>query len=334
MEKYIEVTLQANIEGEGALTVDAKTFVDIARTIEDGYVDIMIDQQKDSLSIKSVYDSFSIKGISASEYVALPEMNTTQTIAIKSNILAKGIEKVEYAVTEKNFSPVFTGVLIRTKKEESGNKIIFVWTDSFRLAEYKVDYEGNLEEEMSLIIPKSSVNDFRSIAQFAHSSNNDGQVTIELAKNLVRCSFELETMTIKGTSLLIQGAFPDYDNEKIMPKEFTTNVEMSKSGCDKAIKKIGILTKDINNYISLDIKGNDITITSGETDKGDGATQLQGKTNGTDITLWLNGKHVTDFLRTIEGEEVLFNMINDQSPLILTETNESQYKYVIRPIHK
>jgi len=38
---------------------------------------------------------------------------------------AKGIQKVEYAVTEKNFSPVLTGVLLKYNKE-SGDKLTFV----------------------------------------------------------------------------------------------------------------------------------------------------------------------------------------------------------------
>ena len=34
------------------------------------------------------------------------------------------------------------------------------------------------------------------------------------------------------------------------------------------------------------------------------------------------------------GEEVIFNMINNQSPLILSNKDDNQYRYVIRPIQK
>ena len=334
MEKYIEISLEANIEGEWALTIDAKTFSDIVRNNEDEFIDISINQEKDILKIQWIYDNFSIKWINASEYVALPEMNTTQTIEIPSESISRWIEKTEFAVTEKNFSPVFTWILIKTKKETEGNKIVFVGTDSFRLAEYKINFEWNIEEETSIIIPKSSVNDIRAIALYALSKNKDNQTKIELAKNLVRCTFEIDNMVIQATSLLIQWNFPDYDNEKIMPREFLTTMEMKKSDCEKAIKKIWVLTKDINNYISLEINNNEIIVQSGDTDRGDGKIQLQWDINGPDIQLWLNWKHITDFIRAIEGEEVIFNMINNQSPLILSNKDDNQYRYVIRPIQK
>lgn len=334
MEKYIEIHLEANVEGEWALTIDAKTFSDIIRNNEDEYIDLSINQEKDLLTVKWIYDNFSIKWINASEYVALPEMNSTQTIEIPSQTLSQWIEKTEFAVTEKNFSPIFTWILIKTKITTEWNKLIFVWTDSFRLAEYKVPYTGNIEEEMSIIIPKSSINDIQSIAQFAQSQDNDNKCSIELSKNLLRCNFEISTMKIQATTLLIQWNFPDYDNEKIMPREFSTTMQINKVDCEKSIKKIWILTKDINNYILLDVKWNDITIQSWDTDKWDWKTQLQWETNGPDLQLWLNWRHVTDFIRAIEGDELIFNMINNQSPLILSNKNDENYRYVIRPIQK
>jgi DNA polymerase III sliding clamp (beta) subunit (PCNA family) len=52
--------------------------------------------------------------------------------------VTSGIGKVEYAVTEKNFSPVLTGIFVRTKEYNAQQYLVFVGTDSFRLAEYKI----------------------------------------------------------------------------------------------------------------------------------------------------------------------------------------------------
>jgi len=43
---------------------------------------------------------------------------------------------------------------------------------------------------------------------------------------------------ILATSLLIQGNFPEYDREEIMPKNFNTKILVDKNECEKAIKKI------------------------------------------------------------------------------------------------
>jgi DNA polymerase-3 subunit beta len=73
-------------------------------------------------------------------------------------------------------------------------------------------------------------------------------------------------MTIQTNSLLIQGNFPDYDNEKIVPRSFHTTVTVDSNAIEKAIKKIGILTKDNNNFIHITSQDNILNITSGNTD--------------------------------------------------------------------
>jgi hypothetical protein len=52
-----------------------------------------------------------------------------------------------------------------------------------------------------------------------------------------------------------------------MPRQFNTKILVDKSICEKAIKKIGILTKDINNFIQIESNKDSIIISSGKTDK-------------------------------------------------------------------
>jgi DNA polymerase III sliding clamp (beta) subunit (PCNA family) len=83
---------------------------------------------------------------------------------------------------------------------------------------------------------------------------------------MVLCEFSIGNMSIKTNSLLIQGNFPDYDNEKIVPRQFNTTITVDSSATEKAIRKIGILTKDNNNFIHIVSKDTFLEITSGTTD--------------------------------------------------------------------
>jgi DNA polymerase-3 subunit beta len=108
MEKYIEVELPCTVQVEGAITINAKMFSDIIKTIEEKDIECSVDQKSQVMTIKSAKDTFEINGISASEYVALPDVPRDNTITLDTPTFAEGISKVEYAVTEKNFSPVLT----------------------------------------------------------------------------------------------------------------------------------------------------------------------------------------------------------------------------------
>lgn len=108
MEKYIEIEIPCKVTMEGAITVNARTFSDIIKTIEEKEIELSVDQKSQVMTLKSAKDNFDINGISASEYVALPEVPNENTISVENQLFADGIAKVEYSVTEKNFSPVLT----------------------------------------------------------------------------------------------------------------------------------------------------------------------------------------------------------------------------------
>ncbi|MDR0607904.1 MAG: DNA polymerase III subunit beta [Candidatus Peribacteria bacterium] len=235
MEKYVDIEVPCDIKLEGAITVNARMFLELLRTIEEETIELSVNSQTNQMQIRSAEDDFEINGISASEYVALPEIPQTNVITLETQNFIMGVEKVEYTITEKNFSPVLTGVLIKTKNEESGKKIVFVGTDSFRIAEYKI--LSTVDADFSLIIPKVAVNDIKSIAKYAVEKETP-DLKIKYSENLIAFEYEIETTKIVATSLLIQGNFPDYEREEIMPTTFNNTILVDKALCEKAIKKI------------------------------------------------------------------------------------------------
>ncbi|MBU0627532.1 DNA polymerase III subunit beta [Patescibacteria group bacterium] len=154
------------------------------------------------MTIKSDKDVFEINGISASEYVALPEVPRENSLSLETNLFEQGISKVEYAVTEKNFSPVLTGILLKSKKYDDGNKLTFVGTDSFRLAEFKTNNMNN-NDDFSLIIPKLAITDLQRVAEFARDKECE-EIQIHYSDNLVAFQVNIGETKILATSLLIQ----------------------------------------------------------------------------------------------------------------------------------
>ena len=326
MEKYIEIEIPCKVIMEGAITVNARMFSDIIKTIEEKEVEISVDQKSQIMTLKSAKDNFDINGIAASEYVALPEVPNENTISVDTPLFAEGVSKVEYAVTEKNFSPVLTWVLLKAKEDS----LIFVGTDSFRLSEFKAP-SGIKEADFALIVPKVTMTDIQKISEYAMSNEAD-TLTVKYSENLIAFQVQVKDMKILATSLLIQGNFPEYDREEIMPRTFNTKILVDKNLCEKAIRKIGILTRDINNYIQIETTQNSIIISSGKTDKGAGTTNIPAIIEGTSLSFGINGKYITDFIKIIKGDELIFNVIDNQKPLVLMDKDDASYRYVVRPL--
>ncbi len=326
MEKYIEIEIPCKVTMEGAITVNARMFSDIIKSIEEKEVEISVDQKSQIMTLKSAKDNFDINGIAASEYVALPEVPNENTLSIETNLFAEWVAKVEYAVTEKNFSPVLTGVLLKAKE----SNLIFVGTDSFRLSEFKAA-SGTKDNDFALIVPKVTMTDIQKIAEFA-MNNESETLTVKYSENLIAFQSQIKDMKILATSLLIQGNFPEYDREEIMPRNFNTKILVDKSLCEKAIRKIGILTRDINNYIQIETTPNSVIISSGKTDKGAGTTNIPAIIEWPSLSFGINGKYITDFIKIIKGDELIFNIIDNQKPLVLMDKDDASYRYVVRPL--
>lgn len=330
MEKYVEIEAPCEIKVEWAITINAKTFSDIIKSIDWDDVEIGVDPQTQIMNIKSWKDNFEINWISASEYVALPDVPQENKIILDTQSLSDGIEKVEYSVTEKNFSPVLTWVLIKSKEEEWQKKLVFVGTDSFRLTEYKIN--SNIQwDDFSLIIPKLSIIDIKKISDFAQEKNSEN-VEIKYSNNLIAFEFEVDNIKILASSLLIQWEFPNYEREEVMPTQFNTNLRINKDDCEKAIKKIGILTRDINNYIEIEIEDWEATVSSGKTDKWTWKTNIPILMEGEPVKFGVNWRYITDFIRTMDSEEIIFNIVDNQKPIILQNKNNTNYNCVVRPL--
>ena len=329
MEKYVEIEIPCEVQIEGAITINAKTFLDILKTIESENIELSVDQKTNIMTIKTPKDTFDINGIAASEYVALPEVPQENSFVLDTLAFSKGIDYVEYAVTEKSFSPVLTGVLMKTGKWVASNKLIFVGTDSFRLSEYRVNHTN--ASDFSLIMPKALVNDMRTVVNFA-IGKEVADMKVNYSENLIAFSFVIEDIKIIATSLLIQGNFPEYEREEVLPTQFVTKVMLDKNECEKAIRKIWILTRDINNFIQIETKDSKVVISSGKTDKGAGITELAAIIDGEPLTFAVNGRYISDFIKNMESDTLVFNIINSQKPVVLMDKDEENNRYVVRPL--
>ncbi len=333
MEKYIEIEVPASLDDEWALTVNAKTFADIIKTIDDDQVTLVIEESQSQMTVLSSSDEFKIKWISASEYVAVPKVDSETWISLDTNSFVLWVDKVEYAVTEKNFSPVLTGIFMRIKEEEGKKFLVFVGTDSFRLAEYKIPFEGDVQWDIQMIIPKVHINDIKKVAEYA-AQHGAEKLKCTYANNMVEFGFKIDGMRVMTSCLLIQWSFPDYEQESIIPTSYKTKALVDASDFEKAIKKIEILTRDMNNYIAVQGEWDKINLSSWDTDRGNADTSTSALLEWEDFAYGVNGKYISDFLRTADSEEIIMQVMDGEKPIILKDKDDDQFTYVVRPLVK
>lgn len=334
MEKYLELIVPVDGNFEATTTVNAKMFADILRTIDDEQILLAFKTSEEWIDIISPTDKFTISGIAASEYVAIPSLNDAQQININPVMLSKGIDKVEFAVTEKNFSPIMTGIHIKTKELWWNKYLVFAGTDSFRLAEYKIPVDQWMQD-ITINIPKMHILDIKKvIEQSTINVDEIPNITMMVTNNMIQFEGTIGSMQYRVMSLLIQWNFPDYDNESIMPSTHNHSILVSNIAMDKAIRKIATITRSLNNYVAIKHDGTTLEISSGLTDVGQASTTLDAVLNGETISFGLNGKFIQDFTRIVQHEELQLNIVSPDKPIMLRDPSDEAMRYVIRPLVK
>lgn len=88
------------------------------------------------------------------------------------------------------------------------------------------------------------------------------QAQLQISDAMLEVSATINDMTIRTMTLLIQGNFPEYENENIMPTSWNHSILVDANQCEKAIKKIATITRSLNNYIALNAHDNQLEMGS------------------------------------------------------------------------
>ncbi len=331
MEKYIDIEVPATIDTPWTLSVDAKMLSEYVRSFDDEMITMIIDLSKNIITLKTVSDTIKIKGLSGSEYVGIPEVvGSSQTIS--ALWLLKWLNKVDFTVQDKNFVPVLWWVSMRTREYDGIKKLSFAWSDSLRLADYKVAYDGDIDT-LQVIIPKNNIAEIKRWLEW-YMSMWWTDINLIISNNLLGIEMKTSTLYMKVVSLLISWNFPEYENESVMPTTFATSVIVNISDIEKAVRKVNILTRDTNYFVILDITDGQVICDSwSQIDMWEAQSTIIADVSWPWLKIGLNGKHILDVLRVIESDKLQINLTTNDKPVIIKDIADPYFTYVCKPIN-
>lgn len=331
MEKYIDIEVPATIDTMWTLSVDAKMLSEYVRSFDDEMITMIIDLSKNIITLKTITDTIKIKWLSGSEYVGIPEV-VGSSQSIPAMALLKWINKVDFTVQEKNFVPVLWWVSIRSREYDGIKKLSFAWSDSLRLADYKVSYDGN-SNDLQVIIPKNNIIEIKKWLEW-YISSGWVDASLIISNNLIWIEMKTSTLYMKIVSLLISWNFPEYENESVMPTTFQTKVIVNSSDIEKAIRKVNILTRDTNYFVILDIiDGQIICDTWSQIDMWEAQSTIAADVSWPWLKIWVNGKHILDVIRVIDSNMLQLNFIASDKPVVIHDIDDPHFTYVCKPIN-
>jgi len=326
LEVGINSWIGAKVEEEGAITVPARTFVDLVNALPPERVDMELIVRTQTLNLRAGRSEANIKGIDAQEFPLVPVPEGEGGIPIEADVLRTAVSQTVFAAATDESRPILTGVL--AKFEDT--KLTLAAADGFRLSVRTVSLPQPVPDPFSIIIPARALTELGRI-----SGDQEDPIVITVTPTRNQVIFQLTDIVL--VSQLIDGNFPDY--RQIIPRDRSTHTVMDTAAFLKACKTALIFARDAAHITRLHIKpGTDlspghvvVSATSAET--GDDVSELDASIEGEEVEIAFNVKYLIDLLSVAGAPQVALDTTTSSSPGVVRPVGDVDYTHVIMPMH-
>src|SRR6266498_5818830 len=160
MELSLRSSLDAQVEGDGAVVVPGRLLVDLVRLLPDSEVTIEHRADENVVRVTSGPSSSTLHTYAAEDFPRLPDLDTVGTFTVDRESLLDTVSRVARSASRDESRPVLTGILVRFE----GGKLVMAATDSYRMSVKETALEGDAPE-LEAIIPARALGELSRIAQ-------------------------------------------------------------------------------------------------------------------------------------------------------------------------
>ena len=316
MELSLRTTLDARVEGDGAVVIPGKPLVELARLLPESEATIEYRPEEGTVQIVSGSYSSRLHVFNAEDFPRLPAVDA-QLHSIDREALLETVDRVARSASRDESRPVLTGILVRF---EAG-KLVMVATDSYRLSVKETEL-GEAAPELEAIIPARALTELSRLA---------GGDTIELGVHENHAVFGVRSADETGawlTTRRIDGQFPNY--KQLLPETFEVELTLPKGELADVVRRASVLALR-NSPLRFRLAEGELTVSAQTQDIGETQETMPAAYSGEEFVIGFNAEFLRDGVESIVGDDVRVKLINPLRPAIL-EDAAGDFTYLIMPI--
>ncbi|PIQ91344.1 MAG: DNA polymerase III subunit beta [Parcubacteria group bacterium CG11_big_fil_rev_8_21_14_0_20_39_22] len=314
----VEIDVPAKISKEGVCAIPGDVVRGFVSNISEGG-GISFSFEDDVVKVSTSQNKTTIKTLSSDDFPSIPVVSGEQMFSVDSSMFVKGLKSVWYSASFSSMKPELSSVYVYP---DDGH-LVFVATDSFRLAEKKIKTKATKNFD-SVLIPFKNIPEIIKVLEI-----EKGEVEVHLSENQIA----FLTNGVYLTSRIVSGNFPDY--KQILPKEFTTEVIVLKEDFSNALRASSVFSDKFNQAnISVDSKEKVFSFSTKNKDVGENTNILPATVKGDPIDIRFNYKYLSDCLSSIDSDSISFSFNGSNKPLIIQGVSDRSFTYMVMPMNK
>lgn len=316
LEVELKATTTAEIGEEGEITVPARKFGDICRTLPESAV-IEFLMEGDKATIRSGRSRFSLSTLSATEFPVTEAGKGAFRFEIAPSALRSLIDQTHFCMANQDVRYYLNGMLLEIKS----GILRAVATDGHRLAISETECAGVATEDRQVIIPRKGVLELGRLLV-----DDEVPCTVEVGNSHIKVMVGDVVMTSK----LVDGRFPDY--ERVIPRGGDKLIQADRALLRQALVRTSILSNEKYRGIRLQFGTNLVKATVNNPEQEEAEEEIQVDYTGPEFEIGFNVSYLLDALNVIKEEQVLMTMSDSNSSCLVTGLEDKKSRYVVMPM--
>jgi len=293
----------------GAITVPAKKFLDIIKSLPEATVSLSL-KKNNKVFVECGKIVFTVLGSPKEEFPQIPEFKNKDFIPLQQKTLKQMLHQVTFAASlDETSKYVLNGVLFVVKT----SLVRLVATNGRRLAVAQAEMQLPHSRETKAVVPIKAVQELSGIL------TDEGDVKIFFGENQVL----FDVGSSKIASRLLEGEFPNY--EKVIPKEAKEKMTVSRATLLDATRRANIYSSKDSIPIKMELSKDRLVLSKSTPYLGDVKEELEVEYKGKEIIVGFNPEYLIDVLKVMDQDRVSLEFTDAETPSVIRVGNAYTY---------
>lgn len=316
LEVEMVARTQVDDAQDGETTIPARKLFEIVRALPDGSK-VTVSQSGDKITVQAGRSRFSLASLSANDFPAIDDVETTERIRVPEAALKELIERTSFAMAQQDVRYYLNGLLF----DLGESRLRCVATDGHRLALCEAPLDADIATKRQIILPRKGVTELQRLLE-----GGDRELELELDRSHLRVKRDDVTFTSK----LIDGRFPDY--EAVIPigadREVTVNREVLRA----ALQRAAILSNEKYRGVRVEVSPGQLRISAHNPEQEEAQEEIEARTTVDDLAVGFNVNYLQDALGALRDEEVVLQLRDANSSALVREAGSEKCRHVVMPL--
>ena len=313
MELSLRSSVEAQVDGEGAVVVPGRLLIDLVRLLPADEVMFEHRAEEGVVHVVCGPSNSTLHTYAAEDFPRLPDLDTVGTFTVDRETLLDTIARVARSASRDESRPVLTGILVRFEH----GKLVMVATDSYRMSVKETTLEGEAPE-LDAIIPARALAELVRIAQSGD--------TLELGVHENQVVFAADDVWL--TTRRIDGQFPNY--KQLLPETFEHDVTLPRAELLDAVRRVAVMAQR-NSPLRMRFAEGELTLLAQTQDVGEARESLPVAFGGEPLEIGFNADFLREGIESVSSDEIQLRLISPLRPGLIRADGDD-FWYLIMPI--